>query len=319
MHSFEELLKKFNSYFKHLEGSPSTLYEPANYLLLLGGKRIRPVLCLMGNELFNEIHTDAYKIASAVEIFHNFTLVHDDIMDKASLRRGFDTVHRKYGEPTAILAGDLMMIEAYRNLSAIQPTILQEVLAVFNTTAREVCEGQQLDMDFEKIENISLDDYLQMITLKTSVLLAASLKMGAIIGGAGKGNQHHLYKFGENMGIAFQIQDDYLDAFGDSEKTGKRKGGDIMVNKKTFLLIKAMEIATGEQRESLKNSMALESDEKVEKVINIFKNLGVDKWAEELKSEYMNKAMYHLEEIAVLNKRKESLKTLANLLLHRDY
>ena len=178
----------------------------------------------MGNELFDEIHPDSFELATAIELFHNFTLIHDDIMDEAPLRRGMETVHMKYGLSTALLAGDVMLIKAYDYLNKIQPQYLHRIIHLFNKTAREVCEGQQMDMDFEQSSSVSLDDYINMISLKTSVLLAASLEMGAIIGGASEGNCKHLYEFGKNLGIAFQVQDDYLDAFGDPEKFGKDVG-----------------------------------------------------------------------------------------------
>ncbi len=321
MHSFEELLSKFNAFFEQerLKGEPLSLYQPANYILDLGGKRIRPVLCLLGNELFGEIHPDAYKIAAAIEIFHNFTLVHDDIMDRAELRRGKPTVHKKFGASTAILAGDVMLIAAYQQLSCIQPALLPVILEEFNRTSREICEGQQLDMDYEKVDVLDMQAYIRMITLKTSVLLASALKMGAITGGAGKGNQDHIYEFGKNLGIAFQIQDDYLDTFGDPAKTGKKQGGDILENKKTFLLVKAMEILQGEELENLRQAMGMEGEEKIPVVTGLYKKAGVDVWAEKLKAEYMDKALHHLDEIAVLSKRKEPLKKLAAYLLNRDY
>ena len=238
MYSFKELVVQFSEQFAsaHFDKEPATLYDPCNYFLTIGGKRIRPILCLMGNELFNEIDKDAYHLATAIELFHNFTLIHDDIMDAAALRRGMETIHTKYNNSTAILAGDVMMIKSYEYINKMNGPYLQKILRIFNTTAKEVCEGQQLDMDFEQKEWVSLDQYIHMITLKTSVLLAASLEMGAIIGGASEGNCKHLYEFGKNLGIAFQIQDDYLDAFGDPEKFGKEVGGDIRQNKKTFLL-----------------------------------------------------------------------------------
>lgn len=198
------------------------------------GKRIRPVLCLMGNELFDDITDNAYHAAMAVEYFHNFSLIHDDIMDAASLRRGLETVHIKYGTNTALLSGDVLLIYCYEHINKISNNYLPRILHLFNKTAREVCEGQQADMDFEKHENVLLEDYIEMISLKTSVLLAASLEMGAILGGASEGNCRHIYEFGKNLGIAFQIQDDYLDAFGNPEKFGKEVGGDIKQNKKTF-------------------------------------------------------------------------------------
>ncbi|MCG7858952.1 polyprenyl synthetase family protein, partial [Flavihumibacter sediminis] len=181
-----------------------------------------PVCCLMGNELFDEILPDTWQVATAIELFHNFTLIHDDIMDKAPLRRGLETVHIKYGEPTALLAGDVMLVVAYDYLNKVKSPHYHRLVSLFNTTAKEVCEGQQLDMDFEKQDTVSLDAYLHMIELKTSVLLAASLKLGAILGGAGEGNLHHIYEFGKNLGIAFQVQDDYLDCFGDPAKFGKQ-------------------------------------------------------------------------------------------------
>ncbi|MBC7851409.1 MAG: polyprenyl synthetase family protein, partial [Chitinophagaceae bacterium] len=242
MHSFEELSALFADKFQidHFPIEPASLYEPNRYFLGLGGKRVRPVICLMGNELFDTINEDAWKVANAIELFHNFTLIHDDIMDKAPLRRGKPTVHEKFGASTALLAGDVMMVAAYESLAKLDRLYIHQVLHLFNRTAREVCEGQQLDMDFEKMESVSLDQYLRMIELKTSVLLAASLRLGAILGGAGEGNQKHLYEFGRNLGIAFQIQDDYLDAFGDPAKFGKQVGGDIVANKKTFLLLHAL-------------------------------------------------------------------------------
>jgi geranylgeranyl diphosphate synthase type II len=243
MHSFQQLVKEFGEYFsvRHFPATPATLYEPGEYFLSWGGKRIRPVLCLMGQELFSELTEDAWHAATAIELFHNFTLIHDDMMDEAALRRGNETVHKKYGTNTALLAGDVMLIQAYDYLSRVHHRQLPALLHLFNRTAREVCEGQQLDIDFERSEDVQLDAYIHMITLKTSVLLAASLQMGAMLGGASEGNCEHLYAFGKNLGIAFQIQDDYLDAFGDPDKFGKEVGGDIRQNKKTFLLLHALE------------------------------------------------------------------------------
>ncbi len=319
MYSFQELSEKFNKEFDHphFPESPNTLYEPGNYFLNIGGKRIRPLMCLLGNELFNDIHPDAYHLANAVELFHNFTLVHDDMMDAANLRRGKTTVHIKYGDNTALLVGDVMMIRAYEYIQKIQPSHLSKILQIFNTNAKEVCEGQQLDMDFEKMENVSLEAYIQMITLKTSVLLAASLEMGAIIGGASENNCKQLYEFGKKIGIAFQVQDDYLDAFGDAALFGKEPGGDIKQNKKTFLLIHALEVATVKQKAELLQLMKTDDNEKVAKVLNIFKECKVDEWAESLKAKYMNEAFEHLENIAVVEKRKQPIIELANYLMNR--
>ena len=320
MRSFESLSKEFGQLFsiEHFPSEPRSLYAPNDYFLQLGGKRVRPVLCLMGNELFDEISPDAWQVATAIELFHNFTLIHDDIMDNAPLRRGMVTVHEKFGTNTALLAGDVMLVAAYEYLNKIKTDHLKPILALFNKTAREVCEGQQMDMDFEKQANVSLDQYLHMITLKTSVLLAGSLQMGAILGGAGEGNQHHLYSFGRDLGIAFQIQEDYLDAFGDPEKFGKQVGGDILANKKTFLLIHALEVAKGQDKSALESLLAGNDPDKVSKVLNIFRNCGVDVWASNLKDKYLQSAFQHLEDIAVLSARKEPLKTLAHFLVARE-
>ncbi|MFZ9661273.1 MAG: polyprenyl synthetase family protein, partial [Chitinophagaceae bacterium] len=306
MHSFVDLSARFETHFANgfFPAKPESLYSPCNYFLKLGGKRIRPVLCLMGNELFDEIHPDAFHLSSAVELFHNFSLIHDDIMDKAPLRRGKPTLHSLHGESTALLAGDVMLVVAYEQLNKIDTGFTREIIRLFNKTAKEVCEGQQLDMDYEQVNTLSLNEYLHMIELKTSVLLAASLQMGAVLGGGGEGNQLDLYEFGRNLGIAFQIQDDYLDAFGDPDKFGKQVGGDILSNKKTFLLIHALETTNSVQQIELKRLMKENPEDKVERVLEIFRSCGIDKWAMELKENYMNKAMIHLEKIAVTNIRK---------------
>ncbi len=267
MQSFEQLSQQFALHFNkpHFPAQPATLYDPNEYFLKLGGKRIRPVLCLMGNELFDDIKEDAWHVGTAIELFHNFTLIHDDIMDKAPLRRGMQTVHTKYNENTALLAGDVMLVKAYDELNKINIQYLQSILSLFNKTAAEVCEGQQMDMDFEKLETVSLAAYLKMIELKTSVALAASLQTGAIIGGAGERNQHLVYDFGKKLGIAFQIQDDYLDAFGDPSKFGKQVGGDILANKKTFLLLHTLETASPSQKNELNKLLQSSPADKVEK------------------------------------------------------
>lgn len=320
MSGLESLQTSFEQYFnhRHFPDAPSSLYDPLESFLSNSGKRIRPVLCLLGNELFGDIHQDAYYLAAAIELFHNFTLVHDDIMDKAPLRRGKPTIHTLHGEPTALLGGDVMMVVAYDYLNKIDSPHLRQVLRLFNKTAKEVCEGQQLDMDFEKRAEVPLEEYIHMIELKTSVLLAASLQMGSIIGGASEGNQHHLYEFGKNLGISFQIQDDYLDAFGDPEKFGKQVGGDIKSNKKTFLMIHALETATGKDLETLHHALQTDEADKVEKVLQVFKSCGIDTWADALKLQYLEKAMTHLDEIAVSKIRKEPLHALAQYLIKRD-
>jgi geranylgeranyl diphosphate synthase type II len=319
MHPFQELIEKFNQDFDttHFPSQPASLYEPSEYFLKIGGKRIRPVLCLLGNELFSDLHPDAFLAAKAVELFHNFSLVHDDMMDEANLRRGQPTVHTKYDANTALLVGDIMVIRAYEYLQPIQSNHLSKILGLFNQTAREVCEGQQLDMDYAKRSTVSLEEYIHMITLKTSVLLAASLQMGAIIGGAGEHNCSHLYEFGKKLGIAFQIQDDYLDAFGDAVVFGKDAGGDIKQNKKTFLLIRALETANPEQLKALNALLTSDPADKVEQVLAIFKACKVDAWAEALKQKYMQEALAHLEAIAVVEARKKPLIDLANYLMNR--
>lgn len=321
MHTFEQLLSEFEKRFnnRHFPEQPATLYDPSQYILGIGGKRARPVLCLMGNELFDSIKPSAWDVATAIELFHNFTLIHDDIMDQAPLRRGVATVHTKFGTNTAILAGDVVMIMAYENLRKVDPQILPQILTIFNKTGLEVSEGQQLDMDFEKRDLVHMDEYVHMITLKTSVLLAASLSMGACIGGAGEGNTQHLYEFGKNLGIAFQIQDDYLDAFGDPAKFGKQVGGDILANKKTFLMIEAMQSASSEDKEQLQQLMSEQPSDKVDRVLEIFKRSGVDEWAVSLKNKYLDIAYDHLEQIAVMGKRKDPLKQLAAFLVQRDH
>lgn len=321
MYSFEQFLQQFNQYFAgyHFPDQPASLYEPNAYFLKLGGKRVRPVLCLMGNELFDEVHPDAWQLATAIELFHNFTLIHDDIMDKAPLRRGQPTVPHKYGDNTAILSGDVMLIAAYELLSQVDLGFIKPIQVLFNTTAREVCEGQQLDMDFEKAGQVSLTEYLRMIELKTSVLLAASLKMGAILGGAGERNQGLLYEFGRKLGLAFQVQDDYLDAFGDPARFGKQVGGDILANKKTFLLIHALETANAEQADQINQLLNSNAPDKVEQMLGIFRACGVDAWAMELKNKYLDEALRHLDDIAVLSGRKAPLRELAQFLVQRAY
>ena len=321
MKRFQALSQEFAVYFSktHFPDQPETLYGAASYMIEDGGKRIRPVLCLLGSELFGPIHSDTWKAAVALELFHNFTLIHDDIMDKAPLRRGRPTVHAKYNESTALLAGDVMLLHSYDWLNETSPDYAPSLIRLLNKTGKEVCEGQQLDMDFEKMPTVSLDDYLKMIELKTSVLLAASLQMGAIIGGASEGNCNHLYEFGKNLGIAFQIQDDYLDAFGDPEKFGKAAGGDIKQNKKTFLLIHALETTDAIQKAELNNLLSTDPEDKVQRVLDIFRDCNADEWAKQLKQQYFDKALHHLDEIAVLSARKKPLREIADFLIQRDY
>lgn len=320
MHSLQELSQLFAKQFgkKHFPNQPQNLYEPCDYFLQIGGKRIRPVLCLLGNELFDDIKQDAYEAATAIELFHNFTLIHDDMMDAASLRRGMQTVHTKYNSNIALLSGDVMLIRAYEYINKIDVQYQSKILHLFNKTATEVCEGQQMDMDFEQQENVSLNEYVKMIGLKTSVLIAAALQMGAIIGGASENNCNHIYQFGLNLGIAFQIQDDYLDAFGNPEKFGKEVGGDIKQNKKTFLFLHALEVANTEQKQQIEILIKTNPTNKVEQMLAIFKACNIDAWANELKEKYYQLAMQSLENIAVVSSRKQALKELAEFLIQRE-
>ena len=321
MYSFEELSTAFAARFNqpHFPTQPATLYQPANYFLGIGGKRIRPVLCLMGNELFAPIEEDAWEMAIAIELFHNFTLIHDDIMDRAPLRRGMATVHEKFGNSTAILTGDVMMVVSYDYISKIGSPHIRRILHLYNQTASHVCEGQQLDMDFERRDEVRMEEYLNMIGLKTSVLLAASLQIGAILGGAGLGNQDRIYQFGKNLGLAFQVQDDYLDCYGDAAKFGKKPGGDILAGKKTFLLVKTLEAVSDAQRRRMRELESAPDVEKIAGMLEIYHACGADAWVRELREQFRLAAHQSLEDIAVLSSRKEPLRQLTDFLLQREY
>ena len=284
--------------------SPSKLYQPIDYVIGLGGKRMRPILVLIAHQLFEKDFKKAISPALEIEIFHNFTLLHDDIMDNAPLRRGEKTVHEKWNNNIAILSGDTMLVHAYQLLSDVDKSIVKEVLLVFNKAATRVCEGQQWDIDFETQENVQLADYMKMIEYKTAVLLAASLKIGGITAGASKENQNNLYHFGLNMGIAFQLKDDLLDAFGNSDEFGKQIGGDIMANKKTFLYLKALQLANDKQKESLVNYFKTQehTEQKVMGVKTIFTDLDIPKHIKDMMKDYYTKAMKHLDAIDSDNK-----------------
>jgi len=320
MKRFQEISQQFSTHFdrSHFPDQPETLYGAASYMLEDGGKRIRPVLCLMGNELFVPIIPDTWKIASALELFHNFTLIHDDIMDKAPLRRGKDTVHVKYNESTALLAGDILLLRTYEYLNEAKLNHVQHLIRILNKTGKEICEGQQMDMDFEKLTSISLDQYMNMIELKTAVFLAASLQMGAIMAGAGETDQENIYAFGKNLGLAFQVQDDFLDSFGNPEKFGKQKGGDILANKKTFLLVHALEKAGPAEKQIMENLIVSSAADKIEKMIKLFRESGADQAAMAAKHIYMDKAFTHLDLIQVPAENKMALRELADFLLERD-
>jgi geranylgeranyl diphosphate synthase type II len=322
MKSFQEISALFHQYLQTAlpfpEGQES-LYEPCRYLLNAGGKRVRPALCLMAGDLFGELTPDCYHAAMAIELFHNFTLIHDDIMDKSPLRRGKPTVHEKYGLTTGILSGDVMGIFAYQCLGFIQSPKLLQVFRIFNKMAIEVCEGQQMDMDFERRENVSIDDYLKMIELKTSVLLAASLQIGGLLAGASEEDALHLYEFGKNMGIAFQLQDDYLDTFGDEAVTGKRAGGDIRSNKKTFLMLKSREVATGGVLTTMQTLVQYDDTDKVERMKDIYVQLQVDEHSRAVINRYAGYAFSHLEQVDIAEEKKQALHDLAAWLLNRQF
>jgi geranylgeranyl diphosphate synthase type II len=297
--------------------SPKQLYQPIEYVLVLGGKRMRPILVLMAHQLFNDDLTKAISPALAIEVFHNFTLLHDDIMDKAPLRRGKQTVHEKWNNNVAILSGDTMLVQAYQLMCNVDKDVLKEILDAFNKAAIQVCEGQQWDMDFEAQSDVSLSDYMKMIENKTAVLLATSLQIGGITAGASKENQNNLYHFGLNMGIAFQLKDDLLDAFGNSETFGKQVGGDIITNKKTYLYLKALALSNSNQHAELINYFSTTefSENKVEAVKSIFSALDIHNITSDLMKEYHTKAMQHLD--AINSKNKEPLLEFSAMLLDR--
>jgi geranylgeranyl diphosphate synthase, type II len=319
MKRFQELSASFSEYFntRHFPVQPAGLYDAASYMLEAGGKRVRPVLCLMGSELFGDLRNDAWKTAAAIELFHNFTLIHDDIMDKAPLRRGNATVHARYNESSALLAGDVMLLKAYEYLNDTDPVHAGMLVRQMNEVGRQVCEGQQLDMDFEQSAAVTLSSYLNMIGLKTAVLLAASLRMGALITGASESDQLHLYAFGKNLGMSFQVQDDWLDAFGDPATFGKKAGGDIVQNKKTFLLVKALESAGPVQKEEILRLLEYSGEDKVSRMIALFTDCAVDREAEAACARYFDQALSELGQIAVPPAKKLALEELAAHLLGR--
>lgn len=302
-----------------LPSEPRQLYEPISYTLSNGGKRMRPLLVLMACKVFSDNVEEAVHPAIGIELFHNFTLLHDDIMDKAPLRRGMQTVHEKWNSHVAILSGDAIFIKAYQQLVQTSPRVLASILIDFNRAALQICEGQQLDMDFETIDSVSIDSYLKMISLKTAVLLAASLKIGATIGGADDQQAELMYDLGLNAGIAFQLQDDILDVYGESGKVGKQKGGDIISNKKTFLLLKAMELAQATDRIEL-NRLLSEADdaEKVKRVTELYDKLGIRQLAEQQMWYHYEKGMASLAQVKGNHQWTDTLRAFSNKLMHRE-
>ena len=299
---------------------PENLYNPINYILDLGGKRLRPVLTLMTAEIFDATYTEALDAALSVEVFHNFSLVHDDIMDDAPLRRGKQTVHEKWDVNTGILSGDAMLIIAYQLFENYQAETFQALAKLFSKTALEVCEGQQYDVDFETRDDVTIPEYLKMIEYKTAVLVGAAMQMGAIVAKASAKNQENIYQFGRLLGIAFQLQDDYLDAFGDPKTFGKQVGGDIIENKKTYLYLKALEFLGENEKRQLEQlfSVQLEDNtDKIETVKQFFIESGSAKATQEAIKEYTNKAFASLDQLIISEEKKELLKTFGLGLMTR--
>jgi len=322
MHTIEEYREEFIAYLdsKKITKEPRNLYEPITYILGLGGKRLRPVLVLMTAEIFKGDFKNALDAAVAIEVFHNFSLVHDDIMDDAPVRRGQTTVHEKWDVNTGILSGDAMLIMAYQLFENYEPNVFRDLAKLFSKTALEVCEGQQYDVDFETRDDVMLPEYLKMIEYKTAVLVAAALKMGAIVAGASETAQEQMYNFGLNLGIAFQLQDDYLDVFGDPETFGKQVGGDIIENKKTYLYLKALNSGSEMMTKELEHLYSIqpkEADAKVKAVRSIFEKTEADKATKVAISDYTAKAFDVLEHIDIDQEKKDLLRQFGENLMNR--
>lgn len=301
---------------------PKELYEPIHYILSLGGKRLRPILCVLTAKMFTDDYQKSIVPSLAIEIFHNFTLMHDDIMDEAPLRRGEVTVHEKWNQNIAILSGDVMMVRAYDALMSLEPTLFKPAIQKFNKCAAEVCEGQQYDMNFEDRSVVSTAEYLNMIRLKTAVLLGFSQELGAIIAGASEEQQELVRDFGTLIGIGFQLKDDLLDVYGEQAKVGKQIGGDIISNKKTYLLIKALELAKGKQLDDLNSWLsisAFNNGEKVKGVTTIYNELGIKDLSEELMNNYFNQGFEKLALLNIPDSRKKELLAFTQFLINRDH
>lgn len=317
-----EIQEKVNAYIASLpyERKPKSLYDPIEYVLAAGGKRIRPSFVLMAYNLFHDDVDRILPVATALETYHNYTLLHDDLMDKADMRRGRPTVHKKWDDNTAILSGDTMLVLAYEHLAKCDTKYLKPALNLFTETALEVSEGQQFDMEFETRNDVAEEEYIEMIRLKTSVLLACALKMGAVVAGASDADANALYAFGEKVGLAFQLQDDLLDVYGDPKVFGKAIGGDITSNKKTFMLINAFNRADAETRAELERwTTATEFDpaEKIAAVTEIYNRLGIDKLAEQRIKEYFEQSRQHLDELSVSDDRKAVLREYTERMMNR--
>lgn len=323
MHTIKELQDKIYKTLEEqkFEGNPPLLYEPIKYTLSQGGKRLRPLLTLLGCDLFGGNIDNAVYPAIGMEIFHNFTLLHDDIMDKAPIRRGKETVYKKWNTNIAILSGDTMFALAYEFMLKTDDKVISRILPVLNQTAREVCEGQQYDMNFETQDNVTIADYIEMIRLKTAVLLGGSLKIGAIIGGASAENADYIYNFGLNVGLAFQLKDDLLDVFSDVDKFGKMTGGDILTNKKTFLYLKAYELAKDDNLNKLNFYFKLtdkESEEKVNGIKSIYNKLNIEQLTIDEMQKYYNLALHEFDKIKIAETQKQNLLDFAKQLMDRE-
>ena len=320
----DQMLKLVNDYLVQLpyDRRPASLYEPIRYVLSMGGKRIRPVLMLLSYNLFKEDPETILMPACALETYHNYTLLHDDLMDNADLRRGHETVHKKWNANTAILSGDSMLVLAYQRMQQCSSDKMAEVLALFTETALEIGEGQEYDMAFEHRDDVSEEEYIEMIRLKTSVLLACALKIGAILAGASKEDADNLYRFGEQIGLAFQLQDDFLDVYGDTRVFGKAIGGDITSNKKTFMLINALNHANEEQLRQLESwisAIEFDRDEKVAAVTRLYNEIGIDRMAQDKIAYYFEQSRKYLQAVSVDESRKAELAAYAQRMMNRQY
>jgi geranylgeranyl diphosphate synthase type II len=323
MRSITDYQNSISSHFEKLtlDKEPNSLYEPIRYILSLGGKRLRPVLTLMATEVFDADCQEALAAATAVEVFHNFSLIHDDIMDDAPLRRGNETVHEKWNINTGILSGDAMLILAYQYFESYEPVTFQELAKLFSKTALEVCEGQQYDVDFETRDDVTIPEYLKMIQYKTAVLVGAAMKMGAIVAKTSQENASAIYDFGLNLGIAFQLQDDYLDAFGNPETFGKQVGGDIIENKKTYLYLKAMEFADADRKEQLLHLFSIQpshNTDKINSVKEIFNQTGASEATQKAIQDYTFTAFDRLEKMNISTDKKAVLKAFGQNLMSRN-
>ena len=324
MKTADEILKMVNEFLDHLsyDRKPESLYEPIKYVLSMGGKRIRPTLMLLAYNLYKENPEDILMNACALETYHNYTLLHDDLMDNADMRRGHLTVHKKWNNNTAILSGDSMLVLAFQRMMQCDTKHLKDILDLFTVTALEIGEGQQYDMEFETRNDVKEEEYIEMIRLKTSVLLACALKIGAILADASAEDADNLYKFGEQIGLAFQLQDDYLDVYGDSKVFGKEIGGDITSNKKTYMLINAFNKANDAQREELTRWVSardFDRNEKVDAVTRLYNEIGIDQLAQDKIAYYFGQSKKFLDAVNVPEEKKEELRKYAQKMMKRQY